>query len=100
MKHIPTFENFTNEESAAVNEAGKWESANLKQDFYNFWASLDVATSNISHFMDDMNKGKTQDALFSLKVAYEELTDLLKKKEIEKYLKNMELELRDKNAIK
>jgi hypothetical protein len=83
-----------------VNEAGKWETENLKADFYNFWASLDIAASNISNFMNDMNKGKTQDAVYSLKVAYEELTEILKKKDIEKNIKNMELELRDKNAIR
>lgn len=89
-----------NKVSESVNEGGKWETENLKTDFYNFWASLDLAASNISHYMDDMNKGKTQDALYSLKVAYEELTEILKKKDIEKNIKNIELELRDKNAIR
>jgi hypothetical protein len=89
-----------NKVSESVNEGGKWETENLKTDFYNFWASLGIVHSNISYFMDDMNKGKTQDAVYSLKVAYEELTEIFKKKDIEKYIKNIELELRDKNAIK
>jgi hypothetical protein len=96
---MKSFEKFIIEEK--LDEGAKWASKNLDlNNFYNLWASLDVASSNLSHFMDDMNKGKTQDALFSLKVAYEELQDLLKSKTIEKQLKNIEAELRDNNAIK
>ena len=64
------------------------------------WASLDVAAQNLSDYMDDANKGKEVDALFSLKVAYDELTDLMKSKAIEKQLKAMEAELKEKNALK
>lgn len=95
---MKSFEKFILE--GKLNEAGKWESKNLSKDFYNLWASLDIASSNLSRFMDDMNIGKNQDALFSLKAAYEELQDLLKSKKIEKQLKSIEVELRDNNAIK
>lgn len=98
MKHISTFDSFLNEDS--INEKAKWESRNLTMDFYNLWASLDVACSNLSHYMDDMHKGNEQDALFSLKVAFDELQDLLKTKQIEKQLKPIEQELKDKNVLR
>lgn len=68
--------------------------------FYNMWASLDVASTNLSEYMDEANRGKETDALFSLKVAYDELTDLMKSKVIEKQLKAMEAELKEKNVLK
>jgi hypothetical protein len=64
------------------------------------WASLDVASTNLSEYMDAANRGKETDALFSLKVAYDELTDLMKSKTIEKQLKAIAEELREKNAIR
>jgi hypothetical protein len=84
-----------------IDEAEKWSTKNLdKNTFYNMWASLDIVSTNLSHYMDDSNKGKEADALFSLKVAYDELTDLMKSKAIEKQIKAIEAELKEKNVLK
>jgi hypothetical protein len=94
-------------EGEAIDEAGKsfgakWPLTDKidSNTFYNMWASLDVASTNLSEYMDEANKGKDADALFSLKVAYDELTDLLKSKTIEKQLKAIEAELKEKNALR
>ena len=93
---------FESEENEKVNEAAKWPLTDKidSSTFYNMWASLDVAAQNLSDYMDEANKGKENDALFSLKVAYDELTNLMKSKAIEKQIKAMEAELKEKKAIK
>jgi hypothetical protein len=85
-----------------INEAAKWPLTDKidSSTFYNMWASLDVASANLSDYMDEANRGKDADALFSLKVAYDELTDLMKSKAIEKQLKAIEAELKEKKALK
>jgi len=89
-------------ESETVNEAAKWPLTDKidSSTFYNMWASLDVVSNNLSDYMDDANRSKDADALFSLKVAYDELTDLMKSKTIEKQLKAIEAELKEKNVLK
>lgn len=112
-QHIINFEHFINEtknefsesdfnESKNVNEAGHWETESkyFNKDFYDFWASLDLISSNISRYMDDMNKGKQQDALFSLRVAYEELVEMTKTKEMKKFMSLIHMELVDKNVLR
>lgn len=96
VNKIEKFENFLNEKK--INEAGKWESKNLSKDFYNLWASLDLIANNLGLFMDDMNKGKSDDAFFSLDVAYTELIELLKSNEIKKILPKIEKELKDRSS--
>lgn len=95
---------FESEEAneAEVNEAAKWPLTDKidSSTFYNMWAALDVAASNLSDYMDDANKGKEKDALFSLKVAYDELSDLMKSKAIEKQLKAIADELKEKNVLR
>jgi hypothetical protein len=93
--------NLFESEIVSIDEAEKWSTKNLdKNTFYNMWASLDVASTNLSEYMDAANRGKQTDALFSLKVAYDELTSLMKSKTIEKEIKAIESELREKNVIK
>jgi len=92
-------------ESEEVNEGtfgAKWPLTDKidSNTFYNMWASLDVAAANLSSYMDDANRGKESDALFGLKVAYDELSDLMKTKTIEKQLKAIEAELKEKNALR
>ena len=93
---------YEGEANEAANHSAKWPLTDKidSSSFYNMWASLDVAAQNLSDYMDDANKGKEKDALFSLKVAYDELTDLMKSKAIEKQLKAMEAELKEKNALR
>lgn len=105
MKKILKKYNFSESdfnESKNVNEAGHWETESkyFNKDFYNFWASLDLISSNISRYMDDMNKGKQQDALFSLRVAYEELVEMTKTKEMKKFMSLIHMELVDKNVLR
>jgi hypothetical protein len=85
-----------------INEAAKWPLTDKidSSTFYNMWASLDVVSNNLSDYMDDSNRSKDADALFSLKVAYDELNDLMKSKTIEKQLKSIEAELKEKNVLK
>jgi hypothetical protein len=94
------FENAVNKDS--IDEAAKWPLTDKidSSTFYNMWASLDVASQNLSDYMDEANKGKEKDALFSLKVAYDELSDLMKSKTIEKQLKAIAEELKDKNVLR
>jgi hypothetical protein len=85
-----------------IDEAAKWPLTDKidSRTFYNMWASLDVVSNNLSDYMDDANRSKEADALFSLKVAYDELTDLMKSKAIEKQIKAIEAELKEKNVLK
>jgi hypothetical protein len=94
--------NLFESEIVNIDEAAKWPLTDKinSSTFYNMWASLDVASTNLSDYMDEANRGKDADALFSLKVAYDELTSLMKSKTIEKEIKAMEAELREKNVIK
>jgi len=81
-----------------LNEAGKWSTKNIDEKFYNFYASADMVSSNLERYMSDMNKGKQDDALFSLKVSYDEMPQLLKY--IKKYRDAIEQELKENNKLK
>jgi hypothetical protein len=98
--YVNLFEGAVNEDS--IDEAAKWPLTDKidSKTFYDMWASLDVASQNLSDYMDEANKGKEKDALFSLKVAYDELSDLMKSKTIEKQLKSIAEELKDKNVLR
>lgn len=95
-QRIPSLENFVSE--SIVTEGGKWQTKNLTSELYNFWASLDVASNNLSSYMDDMNKGKEPDALWSLKIAHDELIDI--KKILDINIKAIAQELKEKNQIR
>ena len=98
MKNLQSFEQFIGESS--VNEAESWSTKNIdKNTFYNFYASLDVAVTAMSDYMDEANRGKMDKALSSLKIAYNELSGLMKSKALDKEFKGIEAELKEKNAI-
>jgi len=81
-----------------LQEGPKWVTNNIDKNMYNFWASGDLLFSNLSHYMDDMNADKQEDALFSLKVTYEESVELLKY--LKKYLPQIKNELKEKGRIR
>jgi hypothetical protein len=84
-QRIPTLDDYKslNEGKPASGKAS-WKSENLNDEFYNLYASADIFANNLSHFMDDMNAGKTQDAVYALKVAYEEYSELEKRMKSQK----------------
>jgi hypothetical protein len=86
-----------NESSENVSEGAEWLSNNIEKDFYDFYASADVMSANLGHFMDDMQSGKKDNAYYSLKVAYDEISEL--ENHIKKYKAKMEQELRDNNKL-
>lgn len=99
-QRIPTIEEFAiNESTKPKGGPAAWKNELLGDDFYDMYASADVFAANLSHYMDDMNAGKTQDAVFSLKVAYEEYAELeklmkLNKEKIKKQLQELNVNVK------
>jgi hypothetical protein len=94
---VNLFEGAVAESETSLMEAEKWSTKNLdSRTFYNFWASVDQVASDVSDYMDNANSGNTDKALMYLKSAYNELNSLLQRKDLEKQLKGMEAELKEK----
>ena len=88
------------EEVKKLTEASgpKWVTKNLDQkELYNFWAAAKHIHDDFGDYMTFMNKGKTKDAEFALKVGYDSLLDI--KADIDKMIKAVKAELEEKNFL-
>lgn len=88
------------EEVKKIQEASGplWPTKNLdKKEFYNFWASINLANDRLGDYMDYMNKGKSKDAGFNLSVGLDGLIDI--NKDIKKMIDLVQKEVKEKNYL-